>query len=271
MQLGATGGYMGHILLATSVPRAVHRGTPEAHHLRALWPQDHDVQTMWRVRTMESTRSQEGIHESIYLMYVDKAGFIITVGQEGRDQYFRFEQSVKVEIWQCPPSLRQGFRIDIMGKVLDQMMQHEGNWSWTTAVRAFFFSAHVPHSARRASQMEDIQQAWTSDPICSSLVVVFWQRYLCELAAFFNATASPRSPRPHAKEVHAMDLIMQYMPLKSDRALPGDLAHTLPQCDWVLVTCLPRHGPSRQTSTKSTASAPNMGKRPRCSSFVVPC
>lgn len=244
MRLGATGGYMGHVLLATSNPRPIHRGTAEASLYRGVWPDHHNARTLWQVSTIESTRAQEGFHECLYLLYVDdKTGRIMAIGEEHHDQYVRFEFPVKVEICQCPRALRKGFRPDIMNVVLDEMRQNEANWSWTTAVRAFLFSAQVHDGGRRTcvdtdSVLEDIQRCWTSDPICSSLIVVFWQRYLCELADFYNA-----HPSPHTTEVNALDWIMQWMPLKSDRALPGDVISAMEQCEWVFLPKLPQPQP----------------------------
>lgn len=238
MRLGATGGYMGHVLLATSTPRPVHRGTTEAMGYQGVWPEHHDVRTLWRVSTIESTRAQEGFHESIYLIYIDdKTGRIITCGEEHHDQYIKFEFPVKMEVWQCPRALRTGFRLDIMHFVLAQMKQHEASWSWTTAVRAFFLSAQVQETGRRTcvdaeTALDDIQECWKKDPICTSMVVVFWQRYICELAGLHNSHSN-------AAEVRALDWIMQFMPLKSDRALPGDVVGAMEQCGWVLVSRLP--------------------------------
>lgn len=240
MRLGASGGYMGHVLLVTGPLRGVQRNTPQAMHYQHVWPsQQYDARILWIVRTMESTRSSEGYHESDYLLFVDeKSGRIFAVAEEQNHTFLKFEQPEPIFVWQCPPALRRGFRFDIMGHVLAEMKQSEGNWSWATAVRAFLFSAKV--SDNHSSMLQDIQQCWMAEPICSSLVVVFWQRYLCALADMHNAT-----PNPNATEVNALDLILQFMPLKSDRALPGELLSTMQQCDWVSITRLPQAGRPR--------------------------
>jgi len=38
----------------------------------------------------------------------------------------------------------------------------------------------------------------------------------------------------------AVDLIMRFMPLKSDRALPGDLLRSMRECGWVSMPHVPR-------------------------------
>jgi len=248
MRLGATGGYMGHVLLVTAPPRGVHRHTPEALVFQGVWPEHHDARVLWLVRTMESTRNQEGFHESEHLLYVDdKTGKILAVAEEHHNQFLRFEHPERVDVWRCPPALRKCFRFDIMNTVLADMRQYESNWSWSTAVRAFLFSSKVPDDSRKAMERADslqaIQQCWFADPICSSLVVVFWQRYLCLLADMYNS-----NPGPNTTEVDALDWILQWMPLKSDRALPGELLETMQQCGWVLVSRAPQASRPRITT-----------------------
>jgi hypothetical protein len=224
MRLGASGGFMGHVILVIATPRGVMRNSEEALQFQQVWPQHHNVRTLWLVRTLESTRSVEGYHESEHLMYVDeRTGRIMTVGEELQNQFIKFEHPERVSVWQCPPALRKDFQIGIMHSVLAQMKQHESNWSWGTAVRAFLLSAEVSNSAASTS-IREIQQCWSAEPICSSLVVVFWQRYLCQLADMFNSDA--------------LDWILRWMPLKSDRALPGELLSTMQQHEWVLVSRL---------------------------------
>lgn len=238
MRLGATGGFMGHVLLVTAPPRGIHRHTAEAVMFQGVWPVGSNVRVLWLVRTMESTRDTEGFHETDHLMYVEEGtGNILTVAEEKDNHFHKFEIPEKVEVWQCPKDLRKFFRLDVMYKVLAQMRAHEADWSWSTAIRAFLFSAQVPDDIRKATMMQEIQECWSAEPICSSLVVVFWQRYLCELAVLYN---NPQQPK--VREVDALDWILQWMPLKSDRALPGELLSTMHQCGWVLVSCVPQEG-----------------------------
>lgn len=250
MRLGATGGYQGHVLLVTAPPRGVQKHTAEAIQFQAVWPEDHDVRVLWRVRTLESTRNEEGFHESDHLLYVEeKTGRILVVAEEHCNQFNKFVQPERVDIWQCPSNLRKCFRIDIMNNVLEDMRQNEASWSWSTAVRAFLFSAEVSENSHKASMLQDIQQCWGAEPICSSLIVVFWQRYLCGLADLYNAIPGRLSAEVEAgitiAEVDALDWILEWMPLKGDRALPGELLSTMQQCGWVLVSRAPRAARAR--------------------------
>lgn len=224
MRLGATGGFMGHVLLVTAQPRCVLQGSREAILFQNAWPEG--VRVLWLVRTMESTRSSQGYSESEYLMHVDdRTGRFLTIAEEINNVIHKLEKPEPIDIWQCPEALRRGFRYDIMLKVLDEIRCFEGNWSWVTAVRAFFLSAQV--SEDNDSMLHELQQCWMAEPICSSLIVMFWQRYFCEYADSHNA-----HPGPNTTEVDALDLIMEWMPLKCDRALPGDVMSTMRECGW---------------------------------------
>jgi len=243
-RLGATGGFMGHVLLVTAPPRGIHRHTTEALQFSSVWPNG-NARVLWLVRTMESTRDAEGFHVADLLVYVEEnTGNILTVAEEKDNHFHKFDIAEKVEVWQCPPELRTCFRLDVMHRVLAQMWRHEASWSWSTAIRAFLFSAKVPDDVRKATMMQEFQQCWSAEPICSSLVVVFWQRYLCELADVHNAARNITMT-----EVDALDWLLKWMPLKSDRALPGELLSTMSQCGWSLVSCISQDGRLRSTSS----------------------
>merc|ERR1719446_531474 len=149
MQLGATGGFMGHVLLVLGYPRRVSKGTPEGYPYTHMWPADYECQTMWIVSTMESTRKIEGFHQSDYLLFIDEySGRIFALGEERQHTLLKFDSPEPVECWTCPSDLRIGFRLDIMHQALNEMRHSEENWSWATAVRAFLFSARVSDNGR---------------------------------------------------------------------------------------------------------------------------
>lgn len=242
MQLGSSGGYMGHVLLVTGAPQPIAKNTPKALQYQHVWPTDHNVATtLWQVSTIESTRSVEGYHESIHIMFIDElSGRVLALGEDQFNKFLKFDQPERVDIWQCPQQLRRGFNFAIMNTVLNEMRSNQGTWSWATAIRAYLFPATVSDNYDKARTLEDIQQCWTAEPICSSLVVVFWQRYICALADMHNASTSP-----NAMKVDALDWILKWMPLKSDRALPGELLSTMQQCGWVSVSRVPKTGRPR--------------------------
>lgn len=230
-RLGTTGGFGGHVLLVTAPLRGVQRQTAEAVQFQGVWPSP-SVRMLWLVRTMESTRNTEGFHETQHLLYVDdNTGAILCCAEERHNDLIRYEQPEKVQVWQCPSELRNNFRHDIMLEVLNFMRLHDASWSWSTAIRAFLFSADVEDGPHKESVLEDLQVCWGKDPICTSVVIVFWQRYLCKLADMQDADA--------------LDWIVQWMPLKSDRSLPGELLTGMQQCGWEMISQITCEGRPR--------------------------
>jgi len=223
-RLGATGGYMGHVLLVLSPPVGVRRNSVEAVQYKYIWP--HNARTLWVVRTGESCRDAEGFHETDLLLYMDKAGKILIIGEvslgdESRDLY-QYEKPATAQLFRCPPDLRSHCRLDIMYKVLAEMRDREANWSWGTAVRAFLFSADVSEGRDSDEMLTNIKKCWQSNPICTTVVIIFWQQYMCKLADLVG-------------DSHAMDWILQWMPVKADRALPGELLSTMERCGWEVI------------------------------------
>merc|ERR1740130_2021381 len=98
-----------------------------------------------------------------------------------------------------------------MTQVLSDMKDNEASWSHFTAALAVLASAKLESAegVQPEQTMEMVRGCWKREPICTSVVIIFWQRYLCELVA--------------GSEQQALDLILRWMPLKADRGLPGDL------------------------------------------------
>merc|ERR1711967_129789 len=103
------------------------------------------------------------------------------------------------------------------------MVSCEASWSLTTAARAVFKSAKL---SRRRDLLGKVQGYWDSAPICTSVVISFWQRYLCRFA---KATGQRET-----------DLILKWMPLKADRVLPGELIETMRKCGWSNIKRMPK-------------------------------
>lgn len=237
-QIGARGGYMGHVMLVVELPRCIRRGTREAKELSQMWPSV-SAQVLWKVKTMESKREEEGFHETDHFIFVDEAGRIYIIGEEPTTHHklYKFEEPEQVEVFQCPLALRMNFRLDIMQKVLGQMKMHEASWSWSTAVRAILMSAEVSDDLPWKGALDQIRQSWEAAPICTSVVIIFWQRYLCMVAEMSNSTISPDRAK-----VNPLDWIVNWMPLRGDRTLPGELLSTLRVHGWVVILHLDGRG-----------------------------
>jgi len=208
---------MGHVLLAVSSPTPVDK---QSEIGRAFQNFSSDgLHELYSVDIIECTRAAEGLSEASAILSIGKDGRVFLCGEQTEDDIFIAEDLEQVHIWQSPAQLRrQNFRCDVMVKVLEDMRAYEQNWSWSTAVRAFFLSGDI--SSAKPITIKEIQDSWQAEPICTSVVVIFWQRYLHEIASL--------------ERVNPLNLIMRVMPLQADRALPGELMSTMLAQGWSL-------------------------------------
>lgn len=232
--IGAAGGLMGHVMVAYGVPRRVLPTSPEAKSLFAVQPRLRAEQ-LWRVDAFESTRSNAGLHFFELLLHPEHGtGRLVLVAEmtkafpgsgvpEEKDLLLIDDEAA--EVWQSPAELRSSLRPEIMSQVLREMKASEQSWSIATAARAVLSKATVRGEGDQDQLLEDLKACWRKAPICTSVVVVFWQQYLCRLAR--EACQSE------------LDLLLRWMPLKADRGLPGELIDTMQRCRWVLLECLP--------------------------------
>lgn len=298
-ELGNVGGFMGHVLVVTGAPHGVARGSPAAHELELAnaWPAG-GVSELWRLPVVESTRRESGLYESSQLMYVDRrTRQLLLVGEIGPTGELSSCDPEPAELWQCPEEVRADMRVDVMMQVLADMRAHMANWSAGTAFRAIVQPAVMTARPVSAETLQEIQSCWAKAPICTSVVIGFWQRYFSKLAGALDcpvaaATGSDqelspgetvqywsislnqwiqgsvlrvnrdadgaiqsydlsvrwgalpdrvrRCGRAQDAKSRAVGLIMRYMPLKADRALPGDLLSSMRECGWVSITQVPQ-------------------------------
>lgn len=217
--IGAVGGFMGHVLVAMSLPRPVSWFGSEADDLRCLWPH-RDISLVWRLTTMESSRRNRGLHLTEMLLQQDCGGQLRLIGENRQNSEY-IEYDDPVEVWQAPAELRAQFRMDIMVQVVEDMKVNEASWSLSTAARALFLLAGVGGRTDRSAVLQELQDCWMKEPICTSVVITFWQRYLCKLSAI-----TLQDPA---------DLVIKWMPLKADRALPGELLGTMLRVGWTML------------------------------------
>jgi len=235
-QIGATGGFMGHVMLITGSPMPVHAHTVEAEHLRPIWPQGRGIDCLWKVPSLESTRGANGYHETELVMAIEpKDGRLLLLGEfrirDGVIELTEFDNGTGVveecELWRCPSELRfQAFGA-LLEQALIELKSEEANWSWSTAVRAFMFAGEL--GPGEYFDLSELKRCWHAQPICTSIVVSFWQRVLCKMA--------------ERKGVHggdAINLIRKWMPLKADRVMPGELVSTLRSHGWQHWVTIPR-------------------------------
>merc|ERR1719240_250253 len=126
------------------------------------------------------------------------------------------------------------------------MRSCDANWSAATAVRAFFKSARVVVKTDRAKTLAKLVQCWRKKPICTSVAIVCWQRYLCKLAFVHTAGLSDETADP-------LGFILRWMPLKADRVLPGDLINTLKKVGWTPLSKIPYVAPDAPMASVQAA------------------
>eukprot|EP00747_Dinoflagellata_sp_TGD_P069295 gnl/TRDRNA2_/TRDRNA2_156074_c0_seq1.p1 gnl/TRDRNA2_/TRDRNA2_156074_c0~~gnl/TRDRNA2_/TRDRNA2_156074_c0_seq1.p1 ORF type:complete len:127 (-),score=26.42 gnl/TRDRNA2_/TRDRNA2_156074_c0_seq1:119-499(-) len=109
-------------------------------------------------------------------------------------------------------------------------MHDWASWSLTTGLRALMTAnAFENTQANSPRLLKEIKDSWNSDPICTSVVIIFWQKYLYRLA---ESSAS-----------HATEYIMCWMAAKADRALPGELLGSMRKSGW---NCMRKMQPTAQ-------------------------
>jgi hypothetical protein len=80
-----------------------------------------------------------------------------------------------------------------------------------------------PDPESRVELLDEIHKRWQGKPICTSVIIMVWQRYL-EMAA---------GGGPDAPDL-AAQYILRFMPLWSDSTLPSGLLKELSMCNWVM-------------------------------------
>merc|ERR1719424_2496373 len=227
---------MGHFMVVLKAPQRITANSCEAADLGAVWPEG--AQQIWMVSTMESTRAEEGLYMTNMLVGLnEKTGALFFVGELDRNGDLAImEDRDTFEIWQSPAQLRAGLRPDLMRAVVSEMEQQSGSWSMTTAARALFRGAKCDPSADKEQLMAEMKGCWSVDPICTSIVIIFWQRYMCKLVDYKANLGS-------IKPLHPCDLLMEFMPLMADRGLPGELVQAMLEHGWTKVSTIASAAP----------------------------
>lgn len=96
------------------------------------------------------------------------------------------------------------------------------DWSFCTAAMAYFSGGGLSLQANNRELLEEVTEAWESAPICTSVAIIFWQKYLRKQASILGE-----------KEAK---LIRKWMPVRADCTLPSTLADTLLACAWTRFT-----------------------------------
>jgi hypothetical protein len=234
MEIGRAGGFMGHVMVVVGQPRSILRNSPEACQFFDCWPAD--VSEVWMIRTIECTSKEPGLFEVDSLFYVRRdIGELMVWGEVQHDgEIVLTSPHEPIEVFQSPSELRAELRCDLMVDVVKDMHATLGNWSAATAARAIVRQGSQVLSGGNRKVLRDMSSCWSKEPICTSVVIIFWQMYLCRFAAAINAT------RPEAHRIDPADMIRRFMPLKADRVLPGSLLKSMRENGFVVVAQVPK-------------------------------
>jgi hypothetical protein len=259
---GTAGGMMGHVMLVLAPPVRISAHSEEAEWLEDVWPKD-GANEIWRIRTAESARKRQGLYEAEVLLHVAvDSGSLTLIGEVLGESVLTSGE--EVELWQSPVDLRMRLDAELVREVLSEMRGGATNWSWATAARAIFASAaggsrgsgigsgvraqgsaagvvpdnggspfgedaRTDSSEGKAKLLREITRSWASDPICTSVVISFWQRALCK---FSEGVRRVQHTPVEVPSPSAADLILRWMPLWADRSLPHALSKTMQTCGW---------------------------------------
>jgi len=241
MDIGAAGGYMGHVMLVVEPPVSISKGSDEAIMLDAVWPVG--ISELWRIRTLESTRrEQQGLHEADTLVFVEaRTRRLMMVGELSDGlKLVVCDRPVPVELWQSPEELRNHLNHNLMSQVKWEMIEGGSNWSTVSALRAVLRSSKIGHGE---DMLDEVQECWDRAPICTSVVIAFWQRYLCKLAET-NGNYDPAT------------IILRWMPVKADRTLPTELLSSMRRTGWSRHSVLPASHAHRELLMENIPLSP---------------
>jgi len=186
---------------------------------------------LYMVSIVECCRNAQGLTENDLVLSIEASGRICMVGDYSREKCTQggdvilYQEHKELLVWRSPARFRgEHFRFDVMNTVLDEMRSIQQSWSWSTALRAVFLSSEISSEPTKTLTLDEIQNSWKAEPICTSVIVIFWQRYLHKLAAL-------QSTEPDSV---GYKLILQFMPIRADRVLPGELLSSMLSTGWSL-------------------------------------
>lgn len=222
----------------------VTRDSDEAQALQAIWPPGE--RSLWIVQTVESTRGEKGLHRADMLLKVEvPSGKLHMVAEARLDRSLVSPTSnEEVHLWRSPRGMQAMLQPAVVEEVLHAMALHQSNWSFATAARAVLLPGRRL-SNHAGSFLEEMRECWDAEPICTSVVISFWQRYICQVADRASrgivsvqtevesaSRAASGSPVCAAGNLDVEELIMKWMPLKADGVLPRELLRILGNCGW---------------------------------------
>jgi len=223
--VGTAGGPFGHVMLVIARPECIQRCSEKGRFLSPIWPPEADQ--IWLLRVLECTRSRANLHVAELLLHADvDTGSLVLLGELSDSECHVDTTEQQVELWHSPDPLRKTFSEALFTDALRETLADDSKgWSWTTAARCLLRPARSLGTEEDTNRVvQEVRAGWAAEPICTSVVIALWQRYLFKLAES-HGPAEIRSAK-------AAELVMQWMPLRADSCLPGDVMKVMQQCGW---------------------------------------
>lgn len=202
-------------------------------------PPDMENMDWFALETIESTRSLKGKEIVWYPARkffcrnrtTGEALFVADIAFEGDCLELAYEP-IPVKLMLHP--LRSGhggpsFVPEAFKEALELSAEASKHWSIKTALKSIYAKRErldaddYPDRASRLALLQDLRKRWEQRPICCSVPIIIWQRYF-DLAA---------GPGPEAADKAVQDII-RWIPLLSDKTMPSGLIKELSKCGWVM-------------------------------------
>jgi len=223
--VGTAGGPFGHVMLVVERPECIQSFSEKGRFLAPVWPPR--AEKIWLLRVLECTRSRANLHVAELLLHADQeTGALILLGELSDSECHVDTTEQQVELWQSPDPLRKTFSEVLFTDALQETLADDSKaWSWTTAARCLL------RPTRSLGMEEDtdlvvreVMAGWAAEPICTSVVISLWQRYLFKVAESYGPA--------EISSAKAAELVTQWMPLRADSCLPGDVMRVMQKCGW---------------------------------------
>merc|ERR1712232_1441388 len=104
--------------------------------------------------------------------------FILGELSQNGEKVVKFDEAA-VGVWHAPSPLRAAFNYHLMKEVLDEMSSKRANWSYFTTAFSWLDprSSALLEEGNEMSFLKQLEESWSGAPICTSAIIVFWQKY----------------------------------------------------------------------------------------------
>jgi len=209
---------------------------PEAGKLLRIPGSAFDV---WACKTIESTRALQGedtlwYPSTTFFKRNLNTGVVSIVADfvANDNAIEQAQRHVPCKVLLHPLRLGHGgpfFLQHCFEQAIQSSAEDSTRWSLRSAVKAIMATKDTlheddyPDELSRLQLLEELKRRWTSRPICSAVAIIVWQKYF-GLACEHNGLSQDI----------AVQCILKWMPVLSDRTSPSALVQSLTSRGWIL-------------------------------------